>query len=111
MHSPGNVDQKTGYRIIKLPFALNWERGTTLILAMYMTPGLATYCDHVLEHGAEEAQRKGLANRQDSEFSQRDHGRRGDATGQSQGSWFRLSAAWLASSQRATLYAVPHRGH
>ena len=44
----GNLDQKTGHRIIELLFALNREQGTTLILVTH-DPELAAYCDRVLE--------------------------------------------------------------
>jgi putative ABC transport system ATP-binding protein len=44
----GNLDQKTGHRIIELLFALNREQGTTLILVTH-DPELADYCDRILE--------------------------------------------------------------
>jgi putative ABC transport system ATP-binding protein len=44
----GNLDQKTGHRIIELLFSLNREQGTTLILVTH-DPELADYCDRVLE--------------------------------------------------------------
>ena len=44
----GNLDQKTGHRIVELLFALNREQGTTLILDTH-DPELAAYCDRVLE--------------------------------------------------------------
>jgi putative ABC transport system ATP-binding protein len=44
----GNLDQKTGHRIIELLFALNREQGATLILVTH-DPELAAYCDRVLE--------------------------------------------------------------
>ena len=44
----GNLDQKTGHRIIDLLFALNREQGATLILVTH-DPELAAYCDRVLE--------------------------------------------------------------
>jgi putative ABC transport system ATP-binding protein len=44
----GNLDQKTGHRIVELLFALNREQGTTLVLVTH-DPELAAYCDRVLE--------------------------------------------------------------
>ncbi|MCB1821965.1 MAG: ABC transporter ATP-binding protein [Candidatus Competibacteraceae bacterium] len=44
----GNLDQKTGHRIIELLFALNREQGATLVLVTH-DPELAAYCDRVLE--------------------------------------------------------------
>lgn len=44
----GNLDQKTGHRIIELLFALNREQGATLILVTH-DPDLAAYCGRVLE--------------------------------------------------------------
>jgi energy-coupling factor transporter ATP-binding protein EcfA2 len=44
----GNLDQKTGHRIVELLFALNREQGTTLILVTH-DPELAAYCDRMLE--------------------------------------------------------------
>lgn len=44
----GNLDQKTGHRIVELLFTLNREQGTTLILVTH-DPELAAYCDRVLE--------------------------------------------------------------
>jgi len=44
----GNLDQKTGHRIVELLFDLNREQGTTLILVTH-DPELAAYCDRVLE--------------------------------------------------------------
>ncbi|MDG4554602.1 MAG: ABC transporter ATP-binding protein [Candidatus Competibacter sp.] len=44
----GNLDQKTGHRIVELLFALNREQGATLILVTH-DPELAAYCDRVLE--------------------------------------------------------------
>lgn len=44
----GNLDQKTGHRIIELLFALNRDQGATLILVTH-DPELAAYCDRVLE--------------------------------------------------------------
>lgn len=44
----GNLDQKTGHRIVELLFALNREQGTTLVLVTHDTE-LAAYCDRVLE--------------------------------------------------------------
>ena len=44
----GNLDQKTGHRIVELLFALNREQGTTLILVTH-DPELAAYCDRILE--------------------------------------------------------------
>ncbi|MBL8258239.1 MAG: ABC transporter ATP-binding protein [Candidatus Competibacteraceae bacterium] len=44
----GNLDQKTGHRIIELLFALNREHGTTLVLVTH-DPELAAYCDRILE--------------------------------------------------------------
>lgn len=44
----GNLDQKTGHRIIELLFALNREQGATLILVTH-DPELAAYCGRVLE--------------------------------------------------------------
>ena len=44
----GNLDQKTGQRIIDLLFSLNREQGATLILVTH-DPELAAYCDRILE--------------------------------------------------------------
>jgi putative ABC transport system ATP-binding protein len=44
----GNLDQKTGDRIIELLFSMNRERGTTLILVTHDL-ALAKNCDKVLE--------------------------------------------------------------
>ncbi len=44
----GNLDQKTGHRIIELLFTLNREQGATLILVTH-DPELAAYCDRILE--------------------------------------------------------------
>ena len=44
----GNLDQKTGHRIVELLFALNREQGATLVLVTH-DPELAAYCDRVLE--------------------------------------------------------------
>lgn len=44
----GNLDQKTGQRIVDLLFALNREQGTTLVLVTHDTT-LATHCERVLE--------------------------------------------------------------
>lgn len=44
----GNLDQKTGHRIIELLFALNREQGATLILVTHDSE-LAAYCGRVLE--------------------------------------------------------------
>lgn len=44
----GNLDQKTGHRIVELLFALNREQSTTLILVTH-DPELAAYCDRILE--------------------------------------------------------------
>lgn len=44
----GNLDQKTGDRIIELLFSINKERGTTLILVTHDT-ALAAHCDRTLE--------------------------------------------------------------
>lgn len=44
----GNLDQKTGHRIIELLFTLNREQGATLILVTH-DPELAAYCDRTLE--------------------------------------------------------------
>ncbi|HAO33998.1 MAG TPA: ABC transporter ATP-binding protein [Candidatus Competibacter sp.] len=44
----GNLDQKTGHRIIELLFALNREQGTTLVLVTHDLE-LAAYCDRILE--------------------------------------------------------------
>jgi putative ABC transport system ATP-binding protein len=44
----GNLDQKTGQRIVDLLFALNREQGTTLVLVTH-DPELAAYCDRTLE--------------------------------------------------------------
>ncbi|MCC9001504.1 MAG: ABC transporter ATP-binding protein [Candidatus Competibacter sp.] len=44
----GNLDQKTGHRIVELLFALNREQGTTLVLVTH-DPELAAYCDRILE--------------------------------------------------------------
>jgi putative ABC transport system ATP-binding protein len=44
----GNLDQKTGERIIELLFSMNRERGTTLILVTHDL-ALAKHCDKTLE--------------------------------------------------------------
>ena len=44
----GNLDQKTGQRIIELLFALNREQGATLVLVTHDAE-LAAYCDRILE--------------------------------------------------------------
>ena len=44
----GNLDQKTGDRIIELLFSMNRERGTTLVLVTHDL-ALAKNCDKVLE--------------------------------------------------------------
>jgi len=44
----GNLDQKTGDRIIELLFSMNRERGTTLILVTHDL-ALAKHCDKTLE--------------------------------------------------------------
>jgi len=44
----GNLDQETGQRIIELLFALQRERGTTLLLVTH-DHGLVKRCDRVLE--------------------------------------------------------------
>ncbi|MCP5420824.1 MAG: ABC transporter ATP-binding protein [Gammaproteobacteria bacterium] len=44
----GNLDQRTGQRIIELLFSLNREHGTTLIMVTH-DPELAGYCDRRLE--------------------------------------------------------------
>ncbi len=44
----GNLDQKTGHRIVELLFALNREQGTTLVLVTHDAE-LASYCDRILE--------------------------------------------------------------
>lgn len=44
----GNLDQRTGERIIDLLFSINRERGTTLILVTH-DAALATHCDRTLE--------------------------------------------------------------
>jgi putative ABC transport system ATP-binding protein len=44
----GNLDQKTGHRIVELLFALNREQGATLILVTHDLE-LAAYCDRILE--------------------------------------------------------------
>ena len=44
----GNLDQKTGDRIIELLFSMNRERGTTLILVTHDL-ALAKHCDKILE--------------------------------------------------------------
>ncbi len=44
----GNLDQKTGARIIELLFSINKERGTTLILVTHDN-ALARHCDRILE--------------------------------------------------------------
>jgi putative ABC transport system ATP-binding protein len=44
----GNLDQKTGERIIDLLFSINRERGTTLVLVTH-DPALAEHCDKTLE--------------------------------------------------------------
>jgi putative ABC transport system ATP-binding protein len=43
----GNLDQKTGQRVVDLLFALNRAQGTTLILVTH-DPELAAHCDRVL---------------------------------------------------------------
>lgn len=44
----GNLDQKTGHRVIELLFTLNREQGTTLILVTH-DAGLAAHCGRTLE--------------------------------------------------------------
>lgn len=44
----GNLDQRTGQRIVELLFSLNREQGTTLIMVTH-DPELARYCDRRLE--------------------------------------------------------------
>ena len=44
----GNLDQKTGQRIVELLFALNREQGATLVLVTHDAE-LAAYCDRILE--------------------------------------------------------------
>ncbi len=44
----GNLDQRTGHRIIELLFSLNREQGTTLVMVTH-DPELAQYCDRSLE--------------------------------------------------------------
>ena len=44
----GNLDQRTGQRIIDLLFSLNRQQGTTLVLVTHDTE-LARYCDRSLE--------------------------------------------------------------
>ncbi len=44
----GNLDQKTGQRIVELLFTLNREQGTTLVLVTHDTT-LAAHCARVLE--------------------------------------------------------------
>lgn len=44
----GNLDRKTGQRIIELLFALNREQGTTLVLITHDTQ-LAAHCQRILE--------------------------------------------------------------
>lgn len=44
----GNLDQKTGQRIVELLFALNREQGTTLVLVTHDAT-LAAHCARVLE--------------------------------------------------------------
>ena len=44
----GNLDQRTGQRVIDLLFTLNREQGTTLVLVTH-DPKLAGYCDRSLE--------------------------------------------------------------
>ena len=44
----GNLDQKTGQRIVELLFALNREQGATLVLVTHDAQ-LAAYCDRILE--------------------------------------------------------------
>ncbi|HRY17000.1 MAG TPA: ABC transporter ATP-binding protein [Candidatus Competibacteraceae bacterium] len=44
----GNLDQKTGHRIIELLFTLNREQGATLVLVTH-DQELAAYCDRMLE--------------------------------------------------------------
>ncbi|MGB1140582.1 MAG: ABC transporter ATP-binding protein, partial [Halioglobus sp.] len=48
----GNLDTRTGERVIDLLFALNREEGTTLVLVTH-DPGLAERCDRTLrlDHG------------------------------------------------------------
>ncbi|HOW77183.1 MAG TPA: ABC transporter ATP-binding protein [Candidatus Competibacteraceae bacterium] len=44
----GNLDQKTGHRIVELLFTLNREQGATLVLVTHDAE-LAAYCDRILE--------------------------------------------------------------
>lgn len=44
----GNLDQKTGHRIVELLFALNREQDATLVLVTHDAE-LAAYCDRILE--------------------------------------------------------------
>ncbi len=44
----GNLDRKTGHRIIELLFALNREQGATLVLVTHDAE-LAAHCDRILE--------------------------------------------------------------
>ena len=44
----GNLDQRTGHRIIELLFALNRQHGTTLVMVTH-DPELARYCERYLE--------------------------------------------------------------
>lgn len=44
----GNLDQRTGQRVIELLSSLNREGGTTLVMVTH-DPQLARYCDRVLE--------------------------------------------------------------
>jgi putative ABC transport system ATP-binding protein len=44
----GNLDQRTGQRIIELLFSLNREQGTTLVMVTH-DPELARFCDRSLE--------------------------------------------------------------
>jgi len=44
----GNLDQRTGHRIIELLFALNQAHGTTLVMVTH-DPELARYCNRRLE--------------------------------------------------------------
>ncbi len=55
----GNLDQKTGHRIIELLFALNREQGATLILVTH-DPELAAYCDRTLELDDGRLRKQGL---------------------------------------------------
>jgi putative ABC transport system ATP-binding protein len=44
----GNLDQRTGQRIVELLFSLNRQQGTTLIMVTH-DPELARYCERKLE--------------------------------------------------------------